>query len=425
MRPVRLAGVLTFYAHVRAWIKARWDDPSVSPNTRKSSVEGIIPSVMAHVRSGVRGRPSDAVLRRALRRYGLRPPTWDGEIPAKEAEALAWLAKASKLVVDLADADALAPVLACMDKRVRGTKPLGPSTVKARRIALSSCLGYAVQPRKLLDANPVQGLRVRRTRTSERIDPHTVPSPEQAGRLLDAVKGLGDEGVHLSAFFAVMYWSGARPAEVRHLTRANCILPATGWGKLILSGSVPELSAAWTDDGSRFDPRELKHRADREARPVPIPPPLVAILRAHIARWGTTPDGRLFWDVRPNQAHPYITSARYLDVWALARTSAITAEETAVHLAKRPYDLRHGNASFLLGAGIAPPEVARRLGHSVAVLFNTYAHWLNGQEEAGNALADAALALLTSDQTTPNKPLTSENSGHGPHTGQTSPPAAA
>jgi hypothetical protein len=40
----------------------------------------------------------------------------------------------------------------------------------------------------------------------------------------------------------------------------------------------------------------------------------------------------------------------------------------------RPYDLRHASASLLLHAGWPLTEVAEHLGHSVAVLSDTYAH---------------------------------------------------
>jgi integrase len=46
------------------------------------------------------------------------------------------------------------------------------------------------------------------------------------------------------------------------------------------------------DDGTARQERGLKHRADNETRTIPIPPELVRLLRAHIKKYGTTPDGR-------------------------------------------------------------------------------------------------------------------------------------
>jgi hypothetical protein len=42
----------------------------------------------------------------------------------------------------------------------------------------------------------------------------------------------------------------------------------------------------------------LKRRADNETRAIPIPPELVRLLRAHIKKYGTTTDGRIFQTVR-------------------------------------------------------------------------------------------------------------------------------
>lgn len=52
----------------------------------------------------------------------------------------------------------------------------------------------------------------------------------------------------------------------------------------------------------------------------------------------------------------------------------------------------------------------RRLGHSVQMLYTTYAHWFDGMEQAANAAVDAALA--------DGDALTCENSDGGPPAGQ-------
>jgi integrase len=53
-------------------------------------------------------------------------------------------------------------------------------------------------------------------------------------------------------------------------------------------------------------------------------------------------------------------------------------------LARRPYDLRHAAALPWLNAGVPPTEVARRLGHSVAVLLKVYANCIDGGEDGVN-----------------------------------------
>jgi hypothetical protein len=58
---------------------------------------------------------------------------------------------------------------------------------------------------------------------------------------------------------------------------------------------------------------------------VPIPPELVAILRAHIDTFGTAPDGRIFASERGH----VVASTAISDVWAEARTLAFTPEPPA------------------------------------------------------------------------------------------------
>ena len=397
----------TLYAHVRAYVALRWNDGS-SPNARKGTVENLIPTLVAFVDPKKhKTAPEETVLRKALREWGLRPPTWGEALPSDAAAALAWLSGASRPVADLAESAAVRELLGALRLGMWG-QPLANGTAKARRSALYGCLDYAVE-RKLLGSNPVQGIKVRRARTSDQVSPRRVPSFAQAHALLDAIRADSEEGKHLYGFFACMYFAGMRPSEVRDLKRVDCHLPSQGWGRLTLAGSAPEISAAWTDDGERFGARELKHRATGDVRVVPIPPDLVTILRDHLDAYGAASDGRLFWDSR-HDGFPHIAGDHYRRVWHRVRNSALTPAEKAVHLAQRPYDLRHGNASFLLGIGIAPTEVARRLGHSVAMLYTTYAHWLTGQEEQANKIIDAAYAQ--------HKALTSETDSHGPTAGQ-------
>jgi integrase len=67
-----------------------------------------------------------------------------------------------------------------------------------------------------------------------------------------------------------------------------------------------------------------------------------------------------------------------------SRGTALTPEQVESTLARRPYDLRHAAASLWLNAGGPPTEIARRLGHSVAVLLKVYANCLDGGEDGVN-----------------------------------------
>ena len=76
--------------------------------------------------------------------------------------------------------------------------------------------------------------------------------------------------------------------------------------------------------------------------------------------------------------------------WAAARAAALTPAQHASPLARPPYDLRHAAVSLWLNSGVPATEVARRAGHSVAVLLKIYAHCIDGQADAANKrIADA------------------------------------
>jgi integrase len=120
---------------------------------------------------------------------------------------------------------------------------------------------------------------------------------------------------------------------------------------------------------------------------VPIPPDLVNLLRWHVTAYGVAPDGRLF----RTQRGGLIQDTGYGEVWAEARTRALTPAQCASLLAKRPYDLRHAAVSTWLSSGVEPQEVAARAGHSVAVLFRVYAKCLDGGAATANARIERAL----------------------------------
>jgi integrase len=124
------------------------------------------------------------------------------------------------------------------------------------------------------------------------VDRRVVVSPAQARRLLAVVRGLSDRGQHLEAFYGCLYYAALRPSEAVMLREADLRLPAKGWGRIDLAASGSRAGTAWTDNGTSRQERGLKHRAASEVRTIPIPPELVKLLRAHIKRYGTTPDGR-------------------------------------------------------------------------------------------------------------------------------------
>ena len=125
-----------------------------------------------------------------------------------------------------------------------------------------------------------------------------------------------------------------------------------------------------------------------------IPPELVRLLRAHIKRHGTTPDGRVFQTARGG----ILQDSAYSAVWADARAEALTPAQCWSPLGRRPYDLRHAAVSLWLNSGVPATDVARRAEHGVAVLLKIYAHCIDGQADAANQRITDALSTPQADQ---------------------------
>jgi hypothetical protein len=81
---------------------------------------------------------------------------------------------------------------------------------------------------------------------------------------------------------------------------------------------------------------------------------------------------------------------------AASPTSALSGEEAASPLARRPYDLRHAAVSTWLNGGVEPTRVAEWAGHSVAVLLRVYAKCIAGQEATARHRVGLALVSLAS-----------------------------
>jgi integrase len=173
------------------------------------------------------------------------------------------------------------------------------------------------------------------------------------------------------------------------LREADLHLPTKGWGRIVLAASASRAGSAWTDHGTARQERGLKHRAVHETRTIPIPPELVKLLRAHIKRYGTTTDGRIFQTARGG----ILQDSAYGAVRTEARKEALTPAQNRSPLGRRPYDLRHAAVSLWLNSGVPTTEVARRAGHGVAVLLKIYAHCIDGQADAANKRITDALGI--------------------------------
>jgi integrase len=225
------------------------------------------------------------------------------------------------------------------------------------------------------------------------VDPRSVGGPELIADMLTVTSYVGRrQGPRFVAFFGCMFYAMMRPSEVASLTRNGCHLPDEGWGRLIFADASPAAGKDYTDDGRVHEERGLKGRprqsaARRATRNVPIPPELVALLRQHINRFGTTESGRLFRSENGNPIQP----STYWRVWQQTRMLTLPPGQLATPLMRRPYDLRHSGITWRLNAGVPPTEIAAWAGHSVEMLLRVYARCVAGMEDVWISRMDATL----------------------------------
>jgi len=377
---------VSWYDFVCMYVDMKWKAASAKYR------QDIARAMVAATPPMIIGRPpaSDLELRSALNLYGFNTKRRDSA-PDDVARRLKWLATNTRSVGDLALPGVARGVLEAATSRLDG-KRAAPDTVRKHRMLLVNAMDYAVEL-QLMDSNPIKAIKwTPPTKTTTReVDRRSVVNHRQARALLEAVAEQQPSGRRLVAFFALMYYSGLRPEEAVNVHRDDVSLPALelaeAWGELDLSGATPHAGRHWTDDGSLRDSRALKHRHEGDTRLVPVPPPLVSILRRHLTEFPDGANGRLFYGVRSDE----LPSTTYMKAWRDARRSALTVKEHASPLARRPYDLRHACVSTWLNAGVPAPQVAEWAGHSVDVLLRIYAKCVVGQDALARKRITSAL----------------------------------
>jgi integrase len=380
----------SWLAFCLAYVDMKW--PAAAPKTRDALTDALATIIPALTSEPIPDECDPATLRQALRHYALAPASRALDRPPAIAAALRWLEKASVPVSQVSKPHHARAALDAISVLQDG-RAAGATTIARKRSVFTNVIGYAVELEEML-SSPLEHLSWKPPKVSEVVDRRVVVNPRQARELLTAVTYVGQQrrgplarGQRLMALYACLYFAALRPAEAVGLRIQDCYLPQTGWGRLTLEKSRPEVNRRWTDTGSAHGERGLKHRAADETRTVPIPPELVTILCIHIATFGVAGDGRIFSSER---GHP-VASTAISDVWAEARTLAFTPAQVISPLAGRPYDLRHAGVSLWLAAGVPAPRVAARAGHSVEVLLRVYAKCLDDGEGIANARIESAL----------------------------------
>ncbi|MFE9699459.1 tyrosine-type recombinase/integrase [Streptomyces sp. NPDC006270] len=388
----------TWYAHAREYVAMKWPNASAK---HRASIADALATVTPRLVKDNRGAPAPRVLRAALYSWAFRLVLdQDGELVARaDAEeapeaivaALDWISRKSVDISALNTPTVVRSALDALARKMDGTAA-ADNTVNRKVPVFSNCLRYAVELDRL-PSLPLTKVDWTAPETDDEIDFRYVPGPALARKLIDAVGEQGDRGRHLKAFFGCLYYAATRPGEAVSLRASDFTLPGEGWGEVVLSSSSPRVGSGWTDSGESYDSRGLKKRARKATREVPIPPVLVRLIRVHIKEFGTAEDGRLFRAARGGS----LLSKEYGDIWKAARRAALTKEEAKTPLAEVPYGLRAAGVSLWLESGVSPAEVARRAGHSIAVLFRFYAKAIRRNQHHANQQIERSLEA--SDET--------------------------
>ncbi len=418
--PLSLAGVghdrqVSWYAFACKYVDMKWEE--ASPNSRRAIADALATATPALLATD-RGSPSAADLRKALYGWAFNAKLRATGLPEHLTATVRWIEHNTMPLAYLGDSDTLRRVLNQLGRRLDG-KPAAATVAARKRAVLYNLLSYAVD-KKHFTMNPLLSMRWTAPKVAEAIDRRRVVNPSQAEDLLAAAGAQGPMGSHLVAFFGCMYHAGLRPAEAVMLTSDEVELPADDgqWGWLHLGDSAPSTGGAWNETGTRRERRQLKHRAAKDVRPVPVSPALARLLRQHQAEYSTTPDRRLF----RGEGGGLLSDTIYGRVWERARQSALTPAEAASPLAERPYDLRHARLSTWLNAGVAPAQVAEWAGNSVAVLLRVYAKCLVGSEQTAlQRIEEAEAGRDTQPPLNREQPPNTGSSRTYPDTNETDP----
>jgi integrase len=387
-----------FFRHCQEFAAAVWKDAAAK--SRVSILESLSVAVPVVTRD-LAGSPDPEVLRHAVRKE-LNQNAHAREPGDEERRALAWLERASLPVSALNDGAIVCDMLDTLAKCLDGSAA-APDYFARRRRVMHRVLAYAVR-KKRLEKNPLSKTNLPEgwsppDRPQDAVDPRSVGSPELVAEILVVITYVGRrQGLRFRAFFGCMFYAMMRPAEVISLGEDGCVLPETGWGRLIFSDSSPAAGRDFTDDGRVHEDRGLKGRdrqvararaprARRATRNVPIPPVLVRLLREHITLFGIGTGGRLFRSENGNPIQP----STYWRVWQKVRAMTLTPAQLATPLLRRPYDLRHSGITWRLNSRVPATEVAAWAGHSVEVLMRVYALCVDGLEEVWINLMEASL----------------------------------
>lgn len=347
---------------VAEWVHhyARVHLPKLTPKSRASLGDDLIAFIEYAATDGAPawGRAE----RRSVREWLAGP----AELPAELAE---WIDRHS-LRLEVLDRTRLARLQGRLEMGQDGVSPLAGTTAGKRVGNVRQVL------RAALDEGVIAQLEWPSRRRGAERKSEIGRAPEPVGHvpavddLRRVVAACTTRKVKASARYRVMTavagYAGLRPGEVFALCAEGLVLPHDehAFGLIRVREADGRAGAVWMRPD---DPDFALPKTRGSVRDVPIPPALVAELRAYLALTGVT-RGRIFL----TQAS---TSSKH---WSDALRAAC-AKAGVPNLA--PYDLRRMYASHLAAAGVPHAEIAKRMGNSVKTLLDHYILPVAGQAE--------------------------------------------
>lgn len=244
--------------------------------------------------------------------------------------------------------------------------PLSPKTIANHHGLLSASMETAVRLKRRPD-NPCKGVQLPRDE-SIREKMHFMSAAESLA-IVEA------HPVRYQPLMAFLRATGARFGEATALLGSDF--------KLDVQQPTVRIEKAWKRDADdRFyigPPKTPKSR-----RTVSLSPSLVAQLRPAIAATG--PDGLVF---RTTYGGP-IRHSSFYEFWEVALDKLGYPKGSGNR--PRIHDMRHTHASLMLGAGMSPFELSRRLGHeSIQTTVDRYSHLVPDAQFRAAEMAEKAL----------------------------------
>ncbi|HEV8556419.1 MAG TPA: integrase, partial [Actinophytocola sp.] len=163
---IRASKDMSWYAFACAFADMKW--PRVAATTRRTHAEALT-AVTTAMFTNERGKPSDKIIRAALKRWAFNTGRRDDpNCPDNIRSALRWVASHTRPVSALRDPRRLRQVLDGLTVKLDST-PAAPSVTSRRRKILHAALEYAVEL-ELLNKNPIPALKWTPPKTTHGVD---------------------------------------------------------------------------------------------------------------------------------------------------------------------------------------------------------------------------------------------------------------